>query len=216
MAASALRCPDDLLADYLTQPSLHGTAGGDQLVGTSGADWLVGAAGDDHLIGGAGRRARGRAGQRSSRGRRGRRPLSVQVRRRRTRHHIHDTEGSNVAVLDGFSGSQVRVSRSATISRSSPTTRSSSPSRTTSATSRRSRACRPMTSSSRPRICTPEPMADARVPTALQVETGCYMCSAGALCGAQIAVEPSGRGRGASTYCARRSPSSRPRRQRTS
>jgi Ca2+-binding RTX toxin-like protein len=41
-AASLTAAQGDLLGAYLTQPSLHGTAGGDHLVGTSGADWLVG------------------------------------------------------------------------------------------------------------------------------------------------------------------------------
>ena len=100
---------DDLLGAYLTQPSLHGTAGGDQLVGTSGADWLVGAAGDDHLLGGDGRdvleggsgndRLEGGAGDDRYLFKSGDGGLGTT---------IHDTEGSNMAVLDGFSGASVQ------------------------------------------------------------------------------------------------------------
>jgi Ca2+-binding RTX toxin-like protein len=108
-AASTFEAHDDLLGPYLTQPSLHGTAGADHLIGTSGADWLVGGAGDDHLVGGAGHdileggagndRLEGGAGDDHYLFRPGDGGLGTV---------IHDTEGSNLAVLDGFSGSQVQ------------------------------------------------------------------------------------------------------------
>jgi Ca2+-binding RTX toxin-like protein len=109
LATPASAAPTDLLADYLAKPSLIGTAGGDHLVGTSGADWLVGGAGDDHLSGSGGRdileggsgndRLEGGAGDdrylfRSGDGG----PGTI----------IHDTDGANTAVLDGFSGASVQ------------------------------------------------------------------------------------------------------------
>jgi Ca2+-binding RTX toxin-like protein len=107
-APSTFAAQDDLLGAYLTQPSLHGTAGSDHLVGTSGADWLVGAAGDDHLLGGDGRdvleggpgsdRLEGGAGDDRYLFKSGDAGFGT----------IHDTEGSNVAVLDGFSGASVQ------------------------------------------------------------------------------------------------------------
>jgi Ca2+-binding RTX toxin-like protein len=108
-APSTFAAQDDLLGAYLTQPSLHGTAGSDHLVGTSGADWLVGAAGDDHLLGGDGRdvleggpgsdRLEGGAGDDRYLFKSGDGGLGTT---------IHDGEGSNTAVLDGFSGASVQ------------------------------------------------------------------------------------------------------------
>ena len=108
-AASPFAAHDDLLEAYLKQPSLHGTPGGDQLIGTSGADWLVGAAGDDHLLGGDGRdvleggqgsdRLEGGAGDDRYLFKSGDGGLGT---------IIHDSEGSNTAVLDGFSGASVQ------------------------------------------------------------------------------------------------------------
>ena len=45
---------DDLLAGYLTGPSVSGGSGADDLLGTDGPDWLAGLDGDDRLSGGAG------------------------------------------------------------------------------------------------------------------------------------------------------------------
>ena len=114
--ASTFAAPDDLLGAYLSQPSLHGTAGGDHLVGTSGADWLAGGAGDDHLSGSGGRdileggsgndRLEGGAGEDHYLFKSGDGGLGTT---------IHDTEGANTVVLDGFSGAACRVSRAARI-----------------------------------------------------------------------------------------------------
>jgi Ca2+-binding RTX toxin-like protein len=78
-------------------------------MGTSGADWLVGNAGDDHLIGGDGRdvlegglgtdRLEGGAGDDRYLFKPGDGGLGTT---------IHDTEGSNTAVLDGVSGASVQ------------------------------------------------------------------------------------------------------------
>ncbi|MGH6917047.1 MAG: calcium-binding protein, partial [Geminicoccaceae bacterium] len=46
--------PEDLLASYLSQPSLFGADAADHLIGTGGSDWLQGLAGNDQLHGGAG------------------------------------------------------------------------------------------------------------------------------------------------------------------
>jgi Ca2+-binding RTX toxin-like protein len=107
-AASTSEGHDDLLGAYLTQPNLHGTAGGDHLVGTSGADWLVGNAGDDHLIGGAGHDIlEGGAGNNLLEGGAGHDRYLFKSGDAGF-STIHDTEGSNVAVLDGFSGAHVQ------------------------------------------------------------------------------------------------------------
>jgi hypothetical protein len=108
-AASLFEAHHDLLDAYLKQPSLMGTAGADHLVGTSGADWLVGAAGDDHLIGSGGHdilqggsgndRLEGGAGDDHYLFRPGDGGLGTT---------IHDGEGVNTAVLDGFSGAHVQ------------------------------------------------------------------------------------------------------------
>ena len=102
-AAPTAHADDDLLGGYLTQPSLHGTAGNDHLVGTSGADWLVGLAGNDHLSGGAGNDVleggwgnnvlEGGAGDDRYLFKAGDGGLSTIIR---------DSEGANVAELDGF------------------------------------------------------------------------------------------------------------------
>ncbi len=108
-APSTFAAQDDLLGAYLTQPSLHGTAGGDQLVGTSGADWLVGAAGDDHLIGGDGRDVlEGGSGSDRLEGGAGDDRYLFKSGDGGFGTTIHDTEGSNTAVLDGFSGASVQ------------------------------------------------------------------------------------------------------------
>jgi Ca2+-binding RTX toxin-like protein len=108
-AASTFAAPDDLLGAYLNQPSLMGTAGADHLVGTSGADWLVAAGGDDHLIGGDGRDVlQGGLGSDRLEGGAGDDHYLFKSGDGGFGTTIHDTEGSNVAVLDGFSGSQVQ------------------------------------------------------------------------------------------------------------
>jgi Ca2+-binding RTX toxin-like protein len=104
---SPLDADDDLLGAYLTQPSLHGTTGDDHLVGTSGADWLVGLTGKDHLSGGAGNDIlqggpgndllEGGAGDDRYLFKSGDAGFST----------IRDTEGSNVAELDGFAGAKL-------------------------------------------------------------------------------------------------------------
>jgi Ca2+-binding RTX toxin-like protein len=105
----ALQEHDDLLGAYLTQPSLHLTAGADHLRGTSGADWLVGNAGNNHLIGDDGRDVL-EGGQGSDRleGGAGDDRYLFKSGDGGFGTTIHDSEGSNVAVLDGFSGAHVQ------------------------------------------------------------------------------------------------------------
>jgi Ca2+-binding RTX toxin-like protein len=108
-AASTVEASGDLLGSYLKQPSLYGTAGDDHLVGTSGADWLVGGTGKDHLIGGAdddilqggpgSDLLEGGAGDDRYLFRPGDGGLNTMIR---------DTEGSNVAELDGFAGAKLQ------------------------------------------------------------------------------------------------------------
>jgi Ca2+-binding RTX toxin-like protein len=108
-AATTVAPQDDLLDAWLTQPSLHGTAGDDHLVGTSGADWLVGGAGNDHLIGGAGNDVleggrgvdllEGGAGDDRYLFKPGDGGLGTIIR---------DGEGANVAELDGFGGAKLQ------------------------------------------------------------------------------------------------------------
>jgi Ca2+-binding RTX toxin-like protein len=106
-AASIVETHDDLLETYLTQPSLHGTAGADQLVGTSGADWLVGAGGDDHLVGGAGNDVM-EGGPGSNRLEGGAGEDRYLFKADTGFSTIHDTEGANVAQLDGFASASVK------------------------------------------------------------------------------------------------------------
>jgi Ca2+-binding RTX toxin-like protein len=99
--------PGDLLASYLSSPSLSGGAAADQLSGTSGADWLQGLAGDDHLLagdgsdvleGGAGKDLlQGGAGDDRYLFRAGESGLDT----------IRDAEGSNIAELHGFTGARL-------------------------------------------------------------------------------------------------------------
>jgi Ca2+-binding RTX toxin-like protein len=106
-AGSTLPAADDLLDPWLTRASLQGGNGADHLTGTSGADWLAGNASDDHLIGGAGRDVlEGGAGSDVLEGgahadrylfKAGDAGWDV----------IRDSEGSNMAVLDGFSGARL-------------------------------------------------------------------------------------------------------------
>jgi Ca2+-binding RTX toxin-like protein len=111
-AASLFEAHHDLLDAYLKQPSLMGTAGADRLVGTSGADWLVGGAGNDHLLGGDGRDVlEGGAGSDRLEGGAGDDRYLFKPGDGGLGTTIHDSEGSNVAVLDGFSASQVQAVR---------------------------------------------------------------------------------------------------------
>jgi Ca2+-binding RTX toxin-like protein len=98
---------DDMLDAWLTRPSLQGGGGIDQLTGTSGADWLTGHAGNDHLRGSDGRDVlEGGAGSDVLDGgahddrylfKAGDAGWDV----------IRDTEGSNVAELNGFAGAKL-------------------------------------------------------------------------------------------------------------
>jgi Ca2+-binding RTX toxin-like protein len=98
---------DDMLDVWLTRPSLQGGSGSDHLTGTSGADWLAGHAGDDHLRGSTGRDVlEGGAGSDVLEGgahddrylfKAGDAGSDV----------IRDTEGSNVAELNGFAGAKL-------------------------------------------------------------------------------------------------------------
>ncbi len=97
----------DLLASYLSQPSLIGADTSDHLVGTSGADWLSGLVGNDELQGGAGADVlEGGAGSDLLQGgadndhylfRSGESGLDT----------IRDAEGSNIAELHGFTGARL-------------------------------------------------------------------------------------------------------------
>jgi Ca2+-binding RTX toxin-like protein len=97
----------DLLASYLSQPSLSGTDAADQLTGTDGADWLQGRAGNDGLHGGAGADMleggigsdllQGGAGDDRYLFRSGETGLDT----------IRDAEGSNTAELVGFTGARL-------------------------------------------------------------------------------------------------------------
>jgi Ca2+-binding RTX toxin-like protein len=97
----------DLLASYLSQPTLSGTAGADQLSGTAGADWLQGGAGNDVLQGGDGADVleggagsdllQGGAGDDRYLFRSGESGLDI----------IRDAEGSNTAELIGFTGARL-------------------------------------------------------------------------------------------------------------
>ena len=101
---------DDLLGAYLTQPSLHGTAGDDHLVGTSDADWLVGGAGKDHLIGGAGDDIlQGGTGKDLLEGGAGDDRYLFKAGDGGLSTIIRDGDGSNVAELDGFGGAPVKA-----------------------------------------------------------------------------------------------------------
>jgi Ca2+-binding RTX toxin-like protein len=105
-AASTLHPDDDLLGAYLTQPSLHGTAGDDHLVGTSGADWLVGLAGNDQLSGGAGNDIlEGGLGNNLLEGGAG---DDRYLFKAGDSGVIRDSEGSNVAELHGFGGAKLK------------------------------------------------------------------------------------------------------------
>ncbi|HEX6113737.1 MAG TPA: hypothetical protein VFZ10_15640, partial [Geminicoccaceae bacterium] len=100
---------DDLLGAYLTQPSLHGTAGDDHLVGTSDADWLVGGAGTDHLIGGAGNDIlQGGAGNDLLEGGAGddRYLFNAGELGYST---IRDSEGANLAEVEGFDAARLKA-----------------------------------------------------------------------------------------------------------
>ena len=97
----------DLLAAYLSEPSLSGTAGADQLIGTSGADWLQGGGGKDELQGGDGADVleggagsdllQGGAGDDRYLFRSGESGLDT----------IRDAAGSNTAELVGFTGARL-------------------------------------------------------------------------------------------------------------
>jgi Ca2+-binding RTX toxin-like protein len=107
-AASTVDASDDLLGAYLSEPNLHGTAGDDHLVGTSGADWLVGGAGKDHLIGGAGDDIlEGGPGDNLLEGGAGNDRYLFRPGDGGLNNIIHDAEGSNTAVLDGFAGAKL-------------------------------------------------------------------------------------------------------------
>jgi Ca2+-binding RTX toxin-like protein len=108
-AAPASNAEDDLLGAYLTQPSLHGTAGDDHLVGTSEADWLVGGAGKDHLIGGAGDDIlQGGAGNDLLEGGAGADRYLFKAGDGGLSTIIRDGEGANMAELDGFAGAPLK------------------------------------------------------------------------------------------------------------
>ena len=97
----------DLLASYLSQPSLSGTDAADQLNGTGAADWLQGRAGNDGLHGGDGTDVleggvgsdllQGGAGDDRYLFRSGESGLDT----------IRDAEGSNIAELVGFTGARL-------------------------------------------------------------------------------------------------------------
>jgi Ca2+-binding RTX toxin-like protein len=97
----------DLLASYLSQPSLVGSDTADHLTGTGGADWLSGLAGNDDLQGGAGSDVlhggagsdllRGGAGDDRYLCKSGESGLDT----------IRDVEGSNIAELLGFTGARL-------------------------------------------------------------------------------------------------------------
>jgi Ca2+-binding RTX toxin-like protein len=105
---SAASANDDLLGAYLTQPSLHGTAGDDYLVGTSDADWLVGGDGKDHLIGNASNDIlEGGWGNDLLEGGAGDDRYLFKAGDGGFSTIIRDGEGSNVAELDGFAGASL-------------------------------------------------------------------------------------------------------------
>jgi Ca2+-binding RTX toxin-like protein len=97
----------DLLASYLSRPSLSGADTADQLNGTDGADWLQGLAGNDQLRAGDGADVlEGGVGQDLLQGgagddrylfRAGESGLDT----------IRDAEGSNIAELHGFTGARL-------------------------------------------------------------------------------------------------------------
>jgi Ca2+-binding RTX toxin-like protein len=107
MLESAPELQGDLLASYLSQPSLSGTDAADQLSGTGGADWLQGRAGNDELHGGDGADLleggagsdllQGGAGDDRYLFRSGESGLDT----------IRDAEGSNTAELVGFTGARL-------------------------------------------------------------------------------------------------------------
>ena len=107
MLDPAPEAPGDLLASYLSQPSLAGTDAADQLTGTGGADWLQGRAGNDGLHGGEGTDVleggvgrdllQGGAGDDRYLFRSGETGLDT----------IRDAEGSNTAELVGFTGARL-------------------------------------------------------------------------------------------------------------
>jgi Ca2+-binding RTX toxin-like protein len=107
MLESAPEPQGDLLASYLSQPSLSGTDAADHLNGTGGADWLQGRAGNDDLRGGDGADVleggagsdllQGGAGDDRYLFRSGESGLDT----------IRDAEGSNIAELVGFAGARL-------------------------------------------------------------------------------------------------------------
>jgi Ca2+-binding RTX toxin-like protein len=106
-AASTLPAGNDMLDAWLTRPSLQGGSGADQLTGTSGADWLTGHAGDDHLRGGGGRDVlEGGAGNDLLEGGAGEDRYLLKAGDAGW-DVIRDTEGANVAELDGFAGAKL-------------------------------------------------------------------------------------------------------------
>jgi Ca2+-binding RTX toxin-like protein len=108
-AASTVAPQGDLLGAYLAEPSLHGTAGDDHLIGTSGADWLVGGGGDDHLIGGAGNDIlKGGPGNNLLEGGAGNDRYLFKAGDGGLNTIIRDSEGSNVAELQGFAGAKLK------------------------------------------------------------------------------------------------------------
>jgi Ca2+-binding RTX toxin-like protein len=108
-AAPTLNADDDLLGAYLTEPSLHGTAGDDHLVGTSEADWLVGGAGKDHLIGQAGDDIlQGGPGNDLLEGGAGTDRYLFQAGDGGFGTIIRDGDGANIAELDGFAGAPLK------------------------------------------------------------------------------------------------------------
>jgi Ca2+-binding RTX toxin-like protein len=100
---------NDLLGDYLSGPSLNGTAGADHLVGTSASDWLNGNGGDDHLVGSDGHDVlEGGAGNDRLEGGAGDDRYLLKSDDAGW-DIIHDTGGSNLVELDGFAGAQLNA-----------------------------------------------------------------------------------------------------------
>jgi Ca2+-binding RTX toxin-like protein len=107
-SGSALTPADDLLSGYLGKVSLAGSSGAAQLIGTSGPDWLSGLAGDDHLQGGAGADVlEGGAGSDLLQGGAGDDRYLFKSGEAGM-DTISDTEGSNFAELQGFTGASLK------------------------------------------------------------------------------------------------------------
>ena len=107
MLESAPEAQGDLLASFLSQPSLSGTDAADQLSGTDGADWLQGRAGNDELHGGDGDDVlEGGAGSDLLQGGAGDDRYLFRSSESGL-DTIRDTEGSNIAELVGFTGARL-------------------------------------------------------------------------------------------------------------